>query len=182
MAKHLPFGDIDPLETQEWLDALASVSREEGPERVAFLLGKLRQAAAADGCIATPGATTHYINTPTPQAASFKGDSGLEAIIEAHTRWNAMMMVVKGGKVSSELGGHIASYASSATLYEMGFNHFFKAPTTEHGGDLVMFQGHSSPGVYARAFLEGRLSEAHLKLFVKKFPIRRAYLLILIPT
>ena len=165
MAKHLPFRDIDPLETQEWLDALRSVLRIEGPERAAFLLGQLRQAAAAEGRAPAGGATTHYLNTPTPQAAPFKGDAELEAIIEAHTRWNAMMMVVKGGKVSSELGGHIASYASSATLYEVGFNHFFKAPTAEQGGDLVMFQGHSSPGIYARAFLEGRLTEAHLKAF-----------------
>ncbi|MHA7840584.1 MAG: pyruvate dehydrogenase (acetyl-transferring), homodimeric type [Gammaproteobacteria bacterium] len=165
MAKHLPFGDIDPIETQEWLDALESVFREEGPERATFLLGQLRQAAAADGLVAIPGATTHYVNTPTPQAAPFVGNSKLEAIIEAHTRWNAMMMVIKGGKVSSELGGHIASYGSSATLYEVGFNHFFKAPTADKGGDLVFFQGHSSPGIYARAFLEGRFTEEHLKAF-----------------
>lgn len=157
--------DIDPIETQEWLAALASVIREEGVERAAFLLNRLKESGLKAGFLTALNSKTDYLNTPTPQAKTHAGDLALEAKIEAYLRWNAMMMVVKAGKISGELGGHIASYASATTLYEVGFNHFFKGTSEKVAGDLVMFQGHCAPGIYARAFLEGRLTAKHLSAF-----------------
>ncbi len=159
-------GDIDPTETREWLDALEAVIETVGPERAHYLIERLVDKARRSGINLPYKANTAYINTiPPHMQATLAGDSEIEHRISSWIRWNAMAMVVQANKVSSEYGGHIASFASSATLYEIGFNHFFRAPDANHGGDLVFFQGHSSPGIYARAFLEGRLSEEHLSRF-----------------
>ena len=155
--------DLDPTETREWLDALASVAATEGEARAAFLLQRLTEFARGVGIDAPRGLTTPYRNTISlEKQAPFPGDVSLEARITAIVRWNALAMVVRANRASAELGGHIASYASAADLFEVGFNHFFKAADAPEGADLVFFQPHSAPGVYARAFLEGRLSEAQL--------------------
>jgi pyruvate dehydrogenase E1 component len=158
--------DIDPQETQEWLDALDGVLAYEGPQRAHYIVEKLIEKARRSGAYLPYNATTAYINTiPPGQEEAAPGDHELEHRIRSILRWNAMAMVVRANKVSSELGGHIASFASAATLYDVGFNHFWRAPSDAYGGDLVFFQGHSSPGVYARAFLEGRISEEQLDHF-----------------
>ncbi len=158
--------DTDPTETQEWLDALRGVIAHEGPQRAHYLLERLVDAARRSGAYLPYSAQTAYLNTIPPHLqAKSPGDHELEHRIRALVRWNAMAMVVRANKQSSELGGHIASFASAATLYDVGFNHFFHAPSDTHGGDLVFFQGHSSPGVYARAFLEGRITEEQLDNF-----------------
>lgn len=159
------FQDIDPIETREWQEALESVIREEGKERAQFLmqqmLNMLQMTAAVSGQINTP-----YKNTiPVNQEAQHPGDIDIEKRILGLLRWNAVAMVLRAGKHAPELGGHIASYASSAYLYEIGFNHFFHAADEQHSGDLIFTQGHSSPGIYARAFLEGRLTEEQLDHF-----------------
>ena len=155
--------DLDPTETREWLDALAAVAATEGPGRAAFLLRRLTESARGLGIDAPRGLTTPYRNTiPLEKQAPFPGDVSLEARITAIVRWNALAMVVRANRASAELGGHIASYASAADLFEVGFNHFFHGHDAPAGGDLVFFQPHSAPGIYARAFLEGRLSEAQL--------------------
>ncbi len=155
--------DLDPVETREWLDALAAVAAREGDARAAFLLQRLTEAARGAGIDAPRGLTTPYRNSiALEQQAPFPGDVSLEARITAIVRWNALAMVVRANRASAELGGHIASYASAADLFEVGFNHFFRGPDAPGGGDLVFFQPHSAPGVYARAFLEGRLSESQL--------------------
>jgi pyruvate dehydrogenase E1 component len=161
-----PQDDLDPTETREWLDALDAIIEREGVERAHYLIERLVDQARRSGANLPYTANTAYINTiPAHKQPHKPGDLELEHRIRSYIRWNAMAMVVQANKQSSEFGGHIASFASSATLYEIGFNHFFRAPSKDHGGDLVFFQGHSSPGVYARAFLEGRLSEEHLKRF-----------------
>lgn len=158
--------DIDPLETQEWLDALNAVIKNEGVERAHFLLEQLIDDARRNGANLPFTNNTAYLNTiPTHLEQRTPGDPELENRIRSFIRWNAMAMVVRANKESSELGGHIASFASAATLYDIGFNHFFHAPTPEHGGDLIFMQGHSAPGIYARAYLEGRLDESHLDKF-----------------
>jgi pyruvate dehydrogenase E1 component len=158
--------DSDPQETREWLDALDSTLRTEGVERAHYLIERLIDKARRSGAHLPYKATTAYVNTiHASEEAPMPGEPGLEHRIRALIRWNAMAMVVQANRVSSELGGHIASFASAATLYEVGFNHFFRAPGPDHGGDLVYIQGHSSPGIYARAFLEGRLSEDQLNRF-----------------
>ena len=158
--------DSDPAETREWIDALRSVLDNEGPERAHFLLEKLVDVARRSGGYLPFSAQTAYINTiPPHMEAKSPGDHEMEHRIRSMIRWNAMAMVVRANKQSSELGGHIASFASAATLYDVGFNHFFHAPSENHGGDLVFFQGHSSPGVYARAFLEGRITQEQLDHF-----------------
>ena len=155
--------DLDPVETREWLDALAAVAAREGDARAAFLLQRLTEAARGAGIDAPRGLTTPYRNSIGLEAqAPFPGDVSLEARITAIVRWNALAMVVRANRASAELGGHIASYASAADLFEVGFNHFFRGPDAPGGGDLVFFQPHSAPGVYARAFLEGRLSTSQL--------------------
>ncbi len=155
--------DLDPAETREWLDALAAVAATQGDARAAFLLQRLTEFARGVGIDAPRGLTTPYRNTiPLEKQAPFPGDVSLEARITAIVRWNALAMVVRANRASAELGGHIASYASAADLFEVGFNHFFKAADAPEGADLVFFQPHSAPGVYARAFLEGRLTEAQL--------------------
>ena len=158
--------DIDPLETQEWLDALNAVIENEGVERAHFLLEHLIDDARRNGANLPFTNNTAYLNTiPTHLEQPSPGNRALENRIRSFIRWNAMAMVVRANKESSELGGHIASFASAATLYDIGFNHFFHAPTPEHGGDLIFMQGHSAPGIYARAYLEGRLDESHLDKF-----------------
>ena len=158
--------DNDPLETQEWLDALQSVLEKEGAARAHFLMDQLIHHARMAGDDMPISATTPYINTiPVEKEERSAGNHELEHRIRALVRWNAMAIVMSANKESSELGGHIASFASAATLYDVAFNHFFRGQTDEQGGDLVYFQSHSSPGIYARAFLEGRLSEDQLHKF-----------------
>ena len=160
------FNDIDPQETREWLDALDAVLEREGAERTHFLLERLLEQAHDYGTLAPYSVNTPYINTIPPELEEYTpGDPALEWKIRSIIRWNAMAMVIKANRLTSELGGHIASFASCATLYDVGFNHFWHAPSEQHGGDLVYFQGHSAPGIYARAFLEGRLSEEQLSHF-----------------
>jgi pyruvate dehydrogenase E1 component len=158
--------DIDPEETQEWIESLDSVLEREGPERAHFLLERLIDKTRRSGVYLPFSAKTAYVNTiPVTQQRPIPGDQAIEHSIRSVIRWNAAAMVVHANRKSSELGGHIASFASAATLYDVGFMHFFRAPTEENKGDLVFFQGHSAPGVYARAFLEGRISEDQLKAF-----------------
>ncbi len=158
--------DIDPLETQEWLDALEAVIENEGIERAHFLLEQLIDDARRNGANLPFTNNTAYLNTiPTHLEQRTPGDPELENRIRSLVRWNAMAIVVRANKESSELGGHIASFASAATLYDIGFNHFFHATTPDHGGDLLFMQGHSAPGAYSRAYLEGRLDEKQLDKF-----------------
>ncbi|HHF7347025.1 TPA: pyruvate dehydrogenase (acetyl-transferring), homodimeric type [Legionella feeleii] len=158
--------DIDPIETREWLDALQAVFANDGNERAAFLLQELMNRANAEGVKLKSSINTPYRNTIKPhEEQPMPPDEGIGKRINALIRWNAVAMVVRAGKYAAELGGHIASYASSSTLYETGFNYFFKGPDKVKGGDLLYIQGHSSPGIYARAFLEGRLSEQQLDKF-----------------
>jgi len=159
-------GDGDPTETREWLESIDSVLRVAGPERAHFLIDRMVEHARRSGAYLPYSANTAYVNTiPVGKEPQYPGDRALERRIEAWIRWNAMAMVVQANRKSTEYGGHIASYASSATLYEVGFNHFWRAPSDQHPGDLVFMQGHSSPGIYARAYLEGRLSESQLHRF-----------------
>ncbi len=158
--------DPDNLETQEWLDALDGVLEREGADRAHWLLEKLIDKARRSGAYIPYSANTAYINTIPPHLEEQSpGDHALEERIRSYVRWNAMAMVVRANRGDGDLGGHIASYASVGTLMEVGFNHFWRAPTAEFGGDLLYIQGHSSPGVYARAFLEGRLNESQLNNF-----------------
>lgn len=159
-------GDIDPQETREWLDALQAVIKADGGQRAAFLLQQLLNKANGEGVKVADSVHTPYRNTiPTHEEKIIPPSEGMDARIAALIRWNAVAMVLRAGKTAPELGGHIASYASAATLYEVGFNHYFKGPDCNSGGDLLYIQGHSSPGIYARAFLEGRLSEEQLQNF-----------------
>ncbi len=158
--------DLDPQETQEWLEALDAVLEHEGIERAHYLLERLIDKARRSGAYLPFSANTAYLNTiPMQQQQRFPGDKALERRIRSLIRWNAMAMVVQANRLSTELGGHISSFASSATLYDVGFNHFFRAASKDHGGDLVFIQGHSAPGIYSRAFLEGRISEEQLYHF-----------------
>jgi pyruvate dehydrogenase E1 component len=158
--------DVDPDETQEWLDALASVNDQEGVERAQYLIERLIDQMRRSGAHLPYKATTAYVNTiHRSEETAMPGEPGLEHRIRSIIRWNAMAMVVQANKVSTEYGGHISSFASAATLYDVGFNHFWRAPGHESGGDLVYIQGHSAPGIYARAFLEGRISEEQLRNF-----------------
>ncbi|HAT6936874.1 TPA: pyruvate dehydrogenase (acetyl-transferring), homodimeric type [Legionella pneumophila] len=158
--------DLDPIETREWLDALQAVLFNDGPERAAFLLQQLLNKANAEGVKLTSSINTPYRNTIKPhEEKQMPPDEGIGKRINALIRWNAVAMVLRAGKYAPELGGHIASYASASTLYETGFNYFFKGPKGENGGDLLYIQGHSAPGIYARAFLEGRLTEKQLEKF-----------------
>ena len=155
--------DQDPLETAEWLDALKSVVAVRGPERANFLLGQLLEEARRDGLFIPQTLTTAYKNTiPPDKEEPFPGDRDTEHKIRSVIRWNAVAIILRANKESSELGGHIASFQSAATLYDIGFGHFWHAATDDHGGDLLYIQGHVSPGIYARAFVEGRLTEQQL--------------------
>jgi pyruvate dehydrogenase E1 component len=163
----IPPQDIDPAETREWLDSLEYVLNTKGPERVKQLLGMLDAKARQAGVMLPHALNTPYINTIPPSLqARYPGNRELERRIKSIVRWNAMAMVHRANKHFDGLGGHISTFASSATLYEVGFNHFFRGRGAEgYGGDLIYFQGHASPGMYARAFLEGRLSEENLEHF-----------------
>ncbi|MFZ4758368.1 MAG: pyruvate dehydrogenase (acetyl-transferring), homodimeric type, partial [Burkholderiaceae bacterium] len=158
MAGGSPSSDPDPIETAEWLEALASVVEQDGPARARFLLDALQRHAARAGLRWRPALASPYVNTiPVADQPSFPGDLERERELSALMRWNALAMVVRANRAHGELGGHIASYASAADLFETGFNHFFRARHEGFLGDLVYVQPHSAPGVYARAFLEGRL-------------------------
>ncbi len=158
--------DQDHDETREWLDALGAVIESAGPERAHYLLERLIDEARQAGAHLPYSANTPYLNTIPPHQEDYTpGDPALEWRIRSINRWNAMAMVVKANRKNAELGGHIASYASAATLYEVGFNHFWHAPSEKHGGDLVYIQGHSAPGIYARAYLLGLLDEEDLDRF-----------------
>jgi len=157
--------DLDPIETGEWLDSLQAVLETEGRERAQFLIEKLVDLARKSGSDIPFSANTAYINTiPVEMQARFIGDTTIERKIRSYIRWNAMVMVLKANK-GTNVGGHIASFASVATMYDVGQNHFWNAPTEEHGGDLIFFQGHCATGNYAREFLLGRLSEAQMNSF-----------------
>jgi pyruvate dehydrogenase E1 component len=158
--------DIDNQETQEWLDALNAVIETEGVERAHFLIESMIDQARRSGANLPYKATTAYVNTiPTHLQQRHPGNPDMERRIRALIRWNAIMTVLRANEKSPGVGGHIASFQSAATLYDVGFNHFFRAANDKFQGDLVYFQGHSSPGVYARAFLEGRISEDQLTNF-----------------
>jgi len=158
--------DLDPEETAEWLDSLEAVIDAEGVDRAHFLLKNLIDKAREKGTYLPYNANTPYVNTiPTDRQPRYPGDREIERRISSIVRWNAVAMVVRANKESSELGGHIATFQSAATLYDIGFNHFWRAPTENHSGDAIYIQGHSSPGIYARAFVEGRLTEEQLLHF-----------------
>ena len=158
--------DIDPQETIEWLEAFRSVARFEGQDRAKYILQKLMDMAHEDGMDLPDGVNTAYLNSiPVEKESELVVKHEIEHRIKSIIRWNAMIMVVKANQVSSELGGHIASFASSATLYEVGFNHFYRGNDLDQGADLIFFQGHIAPGIYSRAFLEGRISEEQMLNF-----------------
>ena len=158
--------ELDTLETQEWIDSVASVIREDGAERAKFLLDKVFEQACLAGVDMPSGITTNYINSiPTSEEPEYPGDADIERRIRSIVRWNAVMMVLRASGKNLELGGHIASYQSSSVFYEVCFNHFFRAPSNGDSGDLIYYQGHISPGIYSRAFVEGRLTESHLDHF-----------------
>jgi pyruvate dehydrogenase E1 component len=159
-------GDTDAAETQEWLDSLEGVLQTKGPDRARFILTQLKNKANRQGVAVPFTANTPYINTLAPdKQPPFPGSREIERRIKSLVRWNAMAMVVRGNKRENGIGGHISTYASAATLLEIGFNHFFRGPSAPGGGDQVYFQGHASPGIYARAFLEGRLTVQQLENF-----------------
>ncbi|MBA3436003.1 MAG: pyruvate dehydrogenase (acetyl-transferring), homodimeric type, partial [Chloroflexi bacterium] len=162
--RHLP--DRDPTETEDWTDSLDSVVDTAGPDRARFILYRLLKRARQRN-IGLPALTqTRYINTISPeQEPPFPGDEQMELRIRRMVRWNAVAMVLRANTTSAGIGGHLATYASAATLYEVGFNHFFRGKDATGMGDHVYFQGHAAPGIYARAFLEGRLSEEQLDAF-----------------
>jgi len=160
------FADQDPDETREWVESIDSVLHTTGPKRAEFLLNQMVDHARRSGAYLPFRPNTAYLNTiPVWQQPEYPGDRAIERRLEAYIRWNAMAMVVQANRQSSEYGGHIATYASAAVLYEVGFNHFWRAASGEFGGDLIYMQGHSSPGIYARAYLEGRLTEENLDHF-----------------
>jgi pyruvate dehydrogenase E1 component len=166
LAEPISKDDIDPVETNEWIDSLNSVIENDGSSRASYLLNKVINQAYKSGLVLPDTRTTPYINTIPPEAEEKSpGDQNIEKKIRAYIRWNAAAMVVKANKKSSELGGHIGTFASAATLYDVGMNHFWRAKNNKFGGDLVYFQGHSAPGMYARAFLEGRLTSKQLDGF-----------------
>jgi len=165
MTEHLE--DLNPAETDEWLEALGAVIEHEGPERAQFLLKSLSdKALRITQQLPYTTVTTPYRNTIAPKDEDrMPGDMFMERQIRGIIRWNALVTVMRANRDNSDLGGHISTFSSSATLYDVGFNYFFRGPTENHGGDLIYFQGHSSPGVYARSYLEGRLTEEQLDKF-----------------
>ena len=166
MPNNLVPSDPDTQETQEWLDALEAVIEQEGPERAHYLIERLVELSRRTGINLPYKATTAYINTIPPSAQiAAPGDHAIEHRIRSYVRWNALAMVMRANKDDSHLGGHIASFGSAATLYDVGYNHFWHAPSENHGGDMVFVQGHLAPGVYARAFMLGRLSEEQMNNF-----------------
>jgi pyruvate dehydrogenase E1 component len=160
------YKDPDPAETRDWLEALEGLVAAEGPEKADYLLGKLTEKARSLGVVTSPGILTPYCNTlPPGEDDELPGDSLTARNVAAYVRWNAMAMVARANRNGLDLGGHIATYSSISAMYEVGFNWFFRGPEAEHGADMVYFQGHSSPGIYARAFVEGRLEEEQLVNF-----------------
>ncbi|HEX5956789.1 MAG TPA: pyruvate dehydrogenase (acetyl-transferring), homodimeric type, partial [Solirubrobacterales bacterium] len=158
--------DIDAVETEEWLEALDAVVENDGPRRAHDLVERVVERARLRGAAIEYVGPTPYVNTiHRDDEPPLPGDPAMERRVRSLIRWNAIAMILRANKESSELGGHIASFQSAALLYEIGFNHFWHAPSSEHGGDLVYIQGHSSPGIYARAYLEGRLTEEQLEGF-----------------
>jgi pyruvate dehydrogenase E1 component len=158
--------DVDPAETSEWLESLQYVLDTKGPERVKYLLSILDEVAYRQGVDLPFTANTPYVNTiPVDKQPIYPGNRDIERRIKSILRWNAMAMVVRANRMSPGIGGHISTYASAATLYEVAFNHFFRGKSDDYSGDQIYFQGHASPGIYARAFLEGRLSEEQLEYF-----------------
>jgi len=156
-------GDLDPIETSEWVDALSAVQQHRGGDRTNYLINRLVDQGRREGVYVPRSLTTAYCNTiPPEREEKSPGDRAIEHRLRSIIRWNAMAIILRANKESSELGGHIASFQSAATLYDIGFGHFWHAANDEHGGDLLFIQGHSSPGIYARAFLEGRLTEQQL--------------------
>src|SRR5436305_3487187 len=155
--------DIDAVETSEWLEAVDAVVAHDGPDRARQILTQVVERAQSAGTGPIASLNTPYVNTiPVEREAQLPGDPALERRLRSIVRWNAIAMVVRANKLSSELGGHIASYQSLATLYEVGYNHFWHAPSEDHGGDLGYLQGQSSPGHYPRRSLAGRLTDAPL--------------------
>ena len=158
--------DIDPLETKDWLDSISAVLEKDGKKRAQFLIKELIEHSYKEGSDLVLSRTTPYINTISPEAETkSNGDQNIERKIRSLIRWNAAAMVVRANKKFPELGGHIGTFASAATLYDVGMNHFWRAKNNKFGGDLIYFQGHSAPGMYARAYLEGRLNERQLDSF-----------------
>jgi pyruvate dehydrogenase E1 component len=158
--------DIDAQETSEWLEALTTILEDEGSERAQFVLEQVIEKARVEGVNLPTGINTNYVNTiPTSEQPAYPGDLKIEQRIRSIIRWNAIMIVMRASKKDLDLGGHMASYQSAAAFYEVCFNHFFRAPNETDGGDLVYYQGHISPGIYARAFLEGRLTAEQLDNF-----------------
>ncbi|WP_409499870.1 pyruvate dehydrogenase (acetyl-transferring), homodimeric type [Mannheimia glucosida] len=158
--------DVDPIETQDWLASLDSLIREEGLERAQFIIEQVISQARAGGVALPTGVTTDYVNTiPVSEQPAYPGDHKIERRIRSAVRWNAIAAVLRSQKKDLDLGGHISTFQSAATMYEVCFNHFFKAPTEKNGGDLVFFQGHAAPGMYGRAFLEGRISAEQMDNF-----------------
>jgi pyruvate dehydrogenase E1 component len=161
-----PARDLDPQETQEWLEALDLIAEDAGPERVNYIIQQLIGRARENGASVAQALTTPYVNTiPVDSEVPYPGDRELERVIKGIIRWNAMAMVVRANKRDPGIGGHISTYQSLATLVEVGYNHFFRAKIGDQPGDFVYFQGHASPGMYARAYLEGRLTDEHLENF-----------------
>ena len=157
--------DIDPAETKEWIEALQSVLEQDGSERAHFLIEQLVAATRHSGFDIPFSANTAYLNTiPVARQAQFPGDPTIEQRIRSYVRWNAMMMVLRANK-HTNVGGHIASFASAATLYDVGYNHFWHAPSDQHDGDLIFTQGHLTPGDYSRAFLLGRFTQEQMDNF-----------------
>src|SRR5688572_29502411 len=162
--KQIP--NFDEIEVQDWIESLDYVIRNRGPQRANVILDQLRAYALQRGVQIPFSANTPYINTiPPDQQPLYPGNGDVEQRIRSLVRWNALAMFVRANREESGIGGHISTYASAATLYEVGFNHFFRAKGKDHDGDIIYFQGHASPGIYARAFLEGRLEQIHLENF-----------------
>ena len=159
-------GDIDPIETKEWLESLSAVLQNDGKNRAQFLIKQLIEHSYKEGSDLVLSRNTPYINSiPPEEEQKSPGDQNLERRIRSLIRWNAAAMVVRANKKNPELGGHIGTFASAATLYDVGMNHFWRAKNNKFGGDLIYFQGHSAPGMYARAFLEGRITSKELDKF-----------------
>ena len=159
--------DANPEETKEWLEALKSVIDVEGIERAHYLIGRLQNNAIRDGhYLSAAAVNTPYCNTIPPQNEErMPGDMFMERQIRGYVRWNALAMVMRANKRNPNLGGHLSTFASAATLYDVGFNYFFRGPDNDDEGDLIYYQGHSSPGIYARSYVEGRIGEEQLDNF-----------------
>ena len=163
------YKDSDPQETQEWLDSIDDALEEHGYDRARFLLEELIDYAQAKGARLPFNTSTPFVNTILPEdEPEYPGNREIERRVKSYIRWNAMAMVVRANTSTPGIGGHISTYASAATLYEVAFNHFFKGPKHKSGSDLIFYQGHGSPGIYARSFLEGRFTKRNLENLTSK--------------